>query len=162
MNILVPFRRYAPQFRFKINLYILFIEKGYYLLSIKNGSLCYITPNNWLTLNTNSDLRKFILTKTYNIKIIQNQSKTFDSASVDTAIIGFNRFGNSIIQYFEWFDTEPILKHTNEAQFYLTKKDYIISDKESTIQLKFGFAKCKIKMLSDIALVKNGVRKFSG
>jgi tRNA1(Val) A37 N6-methylase TrmN6 len=50
--------------QFKINLYILFIEKGSKLLNRKDGVLYYIIPNNWLTLSTTSDLRAFILKKT--------------------------------------------------------------------------------------------------
>jgi hypothetical protein len=43
---------------YQVNLYPLFIEKGTSLLK-PNGCLCFITPNNWLTINTNKSMRKF-------------------------------------------------------------------------------------------------------
>ncbi|MFH1005168.1 MAG: Eco57I restriction-modification methylase domain-containing protein, partial [Bacteroidota bacterium] len=88
--------------QFKINLYILFIERGYKLLREKSGCLFFITPNNWLTLNTNSDLRKFLLSDTGDIHVLQNYANVFESASVDTVIVGFKKTGNSTLTYLEW------------------------------------------------------------
>jgi hypothetical protein len=147
--------------QFKINIYILFIEKGYYLLKVNSGSLFFITPNNWLTLNTNSDLRKFLLINTGDIQILQNYANVFESASVDTVIVGFKKSSNHILKYLEWVDKKPTLKHVKDASYYLNLKEYIISDMVESLDSKQWPLKNEVKTLEEIAFVKNGVQAYT-
>jgi hypothetical protein len=145
--------------QFKINLYILFIEKGYNLLN-KSGTLCFITPNNWLTLDTNSDLREFILTETFNIKILQNYSNVFESASVDTVIIGFNKYGNKVVNYLEWINRKPTLISKKSTLDYLNKPKFIISQTSVNSQNSY-INNIQGVQLQDICEVKNGVQAYT-
>lgn len=141
--------------QFKINLYILFIEKGFHILK-ENGTLFYITPNNWLTLDTNSDLREFILKETYSIKILQNYANVFENAKVDTVIIGFNKIGSTTLEYLEWIDKKPkVLSNKNKSE-YLKIPKFIISNSISSFMDKI-----KGEELEYIADVKNGVQAYT-
>ena len=55
--------------QFKLNTYILFIEKGFKLLK-ENAKMGIIVPNNWLTIEYNSDLRKELLSNKYILDIV--------------------------------------------------------------------------------------------
>ena len=72
---------------YQINTYLLFIEQGYKMLD--NGRLGFIIPNNWLTINTFVNLRKFILEQTSNTLIINTFGNVFEGASVDSCILTF-------------------------------------------------------------------------
>jgi hypothetical protein len=147
--------------QFKINLYILFIERGYNLLKNNSGSLFFITPNNWMTLNTNSDLRKFLLTNTGDIHVLQNYANVFESASVDTVIIGFRKSGESLLKYFEWIDNKPVLKHEKTSNHYLNNKEFAISDTDASTGSGTNSFESKIKTLEEISAVKNGVQAYT-
>jgi hypothetical protein len=145
--------------QFKINLYILFIERGYSLLGNK-GVFYYITPNNWLTLDTNSDLREFILTNTFEIKVLQNYASVFENADVDTVIIGFNKEGKDSVGYFEWVDKVPTLITNKPRQEYLKKNKFIISNASNLEDLSF-VEEIKGIELQEICDVKNGVQAYT-
>ncbi len=73
--------------KYQINLYHLFVEQGSKLLSSK-GVFSYIIPNNWLTINTNQELRTFIFKKS-NLSVLNFRYKVFDGANTDTSILVF-------------------------------------------------------------------------
>lgn len=82
--------KYAYQVAsYKVDLYHLFIEKGYNLLK-KFGVLCYINPSNFLTNNYAEKLRLFILNNCSINFIINIISNVFE-ASVNTCIINFTK-----------------------------------------------------------------------
>lgn len=86
---------------YKVDLYHLFIEKGYNLL--KNfGVLCYINPSNFLTNNYAEKLRLFILNNS-SINFIVNIIDNVFEASVNTCIMNFvKRNGlNHIVDYYK-------------------------------------------------------------
>ncbi|MFB8795000.1 MAG: TaqI-like C-terminal specificity domain-containing protein [Microcoleus sp.] len=110
---------------YQLNLYPLFIEKGYNLLKNK-GLLDYITPNNWLTISSNKNLRKFILDNS-NIKIVNFYAKVFESADVDSSIILFEKSQqNKSIELFEYTDNFYSIFET-KTNYFLQQKDYIIN-----------------------------------
>jgi hypothetical protein len=110
---------------YQVNLYPLFIELGHCLLK-ENGIFSYITPNNWLTINTNKKLRHFILNKS-NIKIINFYAKVFDSAAVDCAIVFFKKSNeNHNVELMEYNDDFKTVKNA-VADDFLNKKDYLIN-----------------------------------
>ena len=73
--------------KYQINLYHLFVEQGSNLLSPK-GLFSYIIPNNWLTINTNQELRTFVFKKS-NVSVLNFRYKVFDGANTDTSILVF-------------------------------------------------------------------------
>ena len=145
--------------QFKINLYILFIEKGYSLMST-SGVFSYITPNNWLTLDTNSDLREFILRNASNIKILQNYANVFESANVDTAILGFKKQGSNQVEYMEWVNKKPTLINIKSKAEYLAKSSFLFSNHNSDFNNSY-MEKIKGLELHQICDVKNGVQAYT-
>lgn len=75
---------------YQANTYTLFIELAYSLLR-KGGTFSYIIPNNFLTIQTNSKLRKFITEKTSDLILINSLDKIFSDASVDNCIVFFKK-----------------------------------------------------------------------
>jgi len=57
----------------------------------KSGVLGFITPNNWLTIDTFAPLRKFVLESTKGAKIVNILDRVFAAANVDTAITLFEK-----------------------------------------------------------------------
>lgn len=72
----------------QLNTFGVFLERCYQLLRAK-GTLGFITPNNWLTIDTFSRLRQFILESTSQLELVNILDRVFQTASVDTAIINF-------------------------------------------------------------------------
>ena len=87
--------------QYKVDLYHLFIEKGYRLL-YTGGFLCYINPSNFLTNNYTDRLRYHVLTDFCANFIINITDNVFD-ASVNTCIMGLTKSKqiNSNIQYYK-------------------------------------------------------------
>ncbi|MGS0526992.1 Eco57I restriction-modification methylase domain-containing protein [Zobellia nedashkovskayae] len=146
--------------QFKLNLYILFIEKAYNLIDEK-GTLNYIIPNNWLTVPTNSDLRKFILTQTRNINIVQNYSNVFQQASVDTLLLNFCKNGTESLSYYEWANGTPVKRLSNNTEFYLKNKSHIISVSSNINQELTFLLNLEGKELKDLCEVRNGVQAYT-
>lgn len=71
---------------YQANTYTLFMELGYNLLK-KNGTFAYIVPNNMLTINTDSKMRKFLINKMGGLIIINSLDKIFADASVDNCLV---------------------------------------------------------------------------
>ena len=113
--------------KYQINLYHLFVEQGVSLLN-KKGTFAFIIPNNWMTINTNKDFRKYILSKSC-IKITNFYKKVFENADVDSSILVFcNSCGDSTVLLKEAVQVdkiETISKTTKER--LLSNKDYIIN-----------------------------------
>lgn len=146
---------------YQLNLYPLFIEKGYNLLKNK-GLLDYITPNNWLTISSNKNLRKFILDNS-NIKIVNFYAKLFEGADVDSSIILFEKsHQNKYIELFEYTDNFYFIYQT-ETNYFLQQKDYIINlesfkNSESLSLLeKIELPSIQLKTIAD---VKAGLQAY--
>jgi hypothetical protein len=140
----------------------LFIEKGTKLLT-DNGHLCLITPNNWLTLNTNRKLRRFVLDKS-NITILNFYKHVFKSANVDSAIVLFQNTVSKKgkIRLAEWRKNYTLIDEIEKNKF-LTAKDYIINieaikGKETSCLLEKIESNCV--QLSEIADVKAGLKAY--
>ena len=149
--------------KYQINLYHLFVEQGVYLLN-KKGTFAFIIPNNWMTINTNKDFRKYILSKS-SIKITNFYKKVFENADVDSSILIFsNSNGNSIVLLNEAIQVdkiETISKTTKDR--ILSNKDYIINielyksnEYISIIDKIEGFS----KMLNCMSDVKAGLQAY--
>ena len=77
------------------DIYCLFYERGYQLLK-RGGHLCYITSNKWMRAGYGEKTRNFLATKT-NPKLLIDFAgvKIFESATVDTNILLFEKAANS-------------------------------------------------------------------
>ncbi len=146
---------------YQVNLYPLFVENSTNNLK-KNGILSFITPNNWLTINTNKILRKFVLDKS-DVKIVNFYARVFESADVDCAIIIFrNSTNNHHISLFEYVENFVSIKETN-ADFFLKQRDYIINIEalkgNETIAFLHKLENLSDK-LSDVASIKVGLGAY--
>lgn len=130
---------------YKVDLYHLFIEKGYDLLK-KYGVLCYINPSNFLTNNYTEKLRLFILNNCSINLIINIVSNVFE-ASVNTCIISFvkQKNFNHMVNYYkgELIDNRLLLTLLS----YLPHDEYLNSIGAVIQPLN---DKCIIKLLSKI------------
>ncbi|MBI3033217.1 N-6 DNA methylase [Candidatus Woesearchaeota archaeon] len=79
------YKKYKLQ-KYQLNTYGLFVERAYELLK-HGGFLGFIIPNNWLTIETFSTFREFILKNCSDLHIINFFNKVFEEANVDTCII---------------------------------------------------------------------------
>ena len=76
------------------DIYCLFYEKGYQLLS-KGGVLTYITSNKWMRAGYGEKLRSFFAQRTNPVRLIDfGKQKIFASATVDVNILMFTKSEN--------------------------------------------------------------------
>jgi len=149
---------------YQVNLYPLFIEAGSRVLS-KRGLLCFITPNNWLTINTNRKLRKFVLEQS-KVLILNFCARVFESADVDAAIVlfqmGHSESRNENVQLLEWTSGAELIVDTPKAQF-ISQQDAIINI-EALKSGETGGLIAKIEKdtqpLNSIADVKSGLKAY--
>jgi type I restriction-modification system DNA methylase subunit len=110
---------------YQVNLYPLFIEKADKLLA-RNGTLTFITPNNWLTINTNKTLRGFVLARS-SIQIVNFYARVFESAAVDSAILIYEKGQhNPHVRLLEYTDTFHELKSA-PASFFSSQRESVIN-----------------------------------
>lgn len=87
---------------YKIDLYHLFIEKGFDMLK-KEGSLIYINPSNFLTNNYTISLRDYLLQQNSLCSIINIEDDVF-AASVNTCVFlgrNISPNSNSVLNYYK-------------------------------------------------------------
>lgn len=146
--------------KYQLNLYPLFIEKADSLLN-ERGILTFITPNNWLTINSNIALRKFILDRK-DISIVNFYSKVFESASVDSAVIVYSKSGLNRISLYQYVDHFELITE-EDTKFFIDKKDLVINI-EILKQAEFSALIDKVEenssTLSNIANVKAGLQAY--
>ena len=113
--------------KYQINLYHLFVEQGVNLLNEK-GAFAYIIPNNWMTINTNKEFRRYILCKS-NIKITNFNKKVFEAADVDSSILIFtNGNAGEFVSLSEAVQIDKINEiATINKNLLLSTKDYVIN-----------------------------------
>ncbi len=147
---------------YQVNLYPLFIEKGDRLLAAQ-GTLTIITPNNWLTINTNKKLREFVLARS-NILIVNFYARVFETADVDSAILIYEKGShNPHVRLLEYTDTFHELKSA-PASFFAGQRESIInvemfkgSGGEAGIVVKIESNTVPLKELAD---VKSGLKAY--
>ena len=81
--------RYKEKFkwsRFKANSYQFFVEKSFDMLKSR-GSLGYIIPNTWLTVDTSDVFRLGVMANSSSMLVVNCFDRIFEDASVDNAIL---------------------------------------------------------------------------
>ncbi|EAJ0361181.1 class I SAM-dependent DNA methyltransferase [Campylobacter lari] len=128
------------------DIYTYFYELGFNVLK-QNGVLSFITSNKYTRAGYGEALREFLLKNTTLLEYIDlNGIKVFDSATVDTSILSFekaktkdNSFKylapNTELLKENDFNIESILNFNKIAQNFLSKESFTFND-ESTNALK--------------------------
>ena len=146
---------------YQVNLYPLFVEKGARLLR-PSGCLCFITPNNWLTINTNKTMRQFVPGKS-NITIVNFYARVFESADVDSSILIFKKSTEDRrVRLFEYTDGFQFIKEA-DASFFLAQRDHVInieSFKTGDVSELSSKIESESIGLSDIADIKVGLGAY--
>lgn len=157
------FNRVYNQTQFKLNTYILFIEKGHRLIN-KAGYLGYIIPNNWMTLETASLFRYFILNDTKNIHIVNSRDKVFQNASVDTSILIFCKTGDKTVHLYELDQGIFNFIHSKSSLKFLETHNYIIGYNPTVSNKKDSFLNKILSdsvLLEEISEVRNGIQAYT-
>ncbi len=149
---------------YQVNLYPIFIEAGSRVLT-KHGVLCFITPNNWLTINTNRKLRQFVLSQS-KVLILNFYARVFESADVDAAIVlfqaGIPLSRTEHVLLLEWTTGPELIVDAPKLQF-LSQPDAIINI-EALKSGETGGLMEKIEKdtrpLNSIADVKSGLKAY--
>ena len=149
---------------YQVNLYPIFIEAGSRTLR-KQGILCFITPNNWLTINTNRKLRQFVLAQS-KVSILNFYARVFASADVDAAIVVFQagsaQSKGESVRLLEWTTEPELIVDAPKAQF-LAQADAIINI-EALKSGETGDLMTKIEKgtrpLKEVASVKCGLGAY--
>ena len=148
--------------KYQINLYHLFVEQGCNLLSSK-GVFSYIIPNNWLTINTNQELRTLVFKKS-NVSVLNFRYKVFDGANTDTSILVFENNEKTRkaslydvpekfkVEFVKEIDGNSLLKQGKfivNIDMYKNEKFEILKEKieanSNTLFPSFANVKCGIK-----------------
>jgi type I restriction-modification system DNA methylase subunit len=150
-----------PLASYQLNTYLLFIDRAFRLLK-KGGYFGFIIPNTWLTIDTFSPLRKFLLEETSDLQIINIFDKVFGEANVDTCLLIFKKGKSSNVKLGEFRDGQlAIVGDFPVSQF--KKNNYIInialakSKDKSAILDK---VREKAKPLSDFAIASTGLKAY--
>ncbi|TXE89001.1 class I SAM-dependent DNA methyltransferase [Campylobacter volucris] len=128
------------------DIYTYFYELGFNVLK-ENGILSFITSNKYTRAGYGEPLREFLLKNTCILKYIDlNGIKVFDSATVDTSILSFEKsktkentfkylsLNNELLKDYD-FEISAIKEFLNISQNSLSKESFTFND-ESTNALK--------------------------
>ncbi|ECQ5155792.1 class I SAM-dependent DNA methyltransferase [Campylobacter jejuni] len=128
------------------DIYTYFYELGFNVLK-ENGILSFITSNKYTRAGYGEALREFLLKNTCILKYIDlNGIKVFDSATVDTSILSFEKIkikentfkylslNNEFLKNYD-FEISAIKEFLNISQNSLSKESFTFSD-ENTSALK--------------------------
>lgn len=147
---------------YQLNLYPLFVERSTQLLK-KGGVLSFITPSNWLTINSNRKMRAFVLRQS-NIKIVNILAKVFDTAVVDTAITIYRKSPTEpSIELIEFSQGNFLSIDVLPTSHFMAQRDQIISmvaHKSTGATHIITSMETESIALSDIALVKSGLKAY--
>ena len=142
---------------YQANTYTIFMELAYQLLR-RGGSFSYIIPNNFLTIQNNSKIRKFITEQTSDVVLINSLDKIFADASVDNCIIFFKKNSPNWIEVAElhhgdfntvgrvepdFFGEIPIfsismVKYRQAIDIYWKINEYPVLDRQEIATVKSG------------------------
>ena len=148
--------------QYQLNTYIMFTEESFNLLS-PTGRMGFIIPNNWLTIDTTSFFRKFVINRGKQIVIVNIYDKVFQQANVDTSILLFSKSGDSKISFFEMINEKINLVVEQDVRTFVTDDNYIIS--YDLLKSKDKMKLCKkieqkSTYLRNLTQVKAGIKAY--
>ncbi len=145
----------------QLNTFSLFLEKAF-SLSTKTGHVCFIVPNNLLTINSFAKLRKYILENSGDILIINILNQVFVKAVVNTCIIGFCKSKNSKLTIAE-FENETVQKSYLVNKEEIKSLEYIFqiqSQKNNFHNKIIKKIERKAVALKEVATVSTGLKVY--
>ncbi|MGC6434679.1 MAG: DUF7149 domain-containing protein [Crocinitomicaceae bacterium] len=149
--------------QFKLNTYILFSELASKISNF-NSTIAYIIPNNWLTLQYNSQFREFILNEFSDVKIVNDKNKTFEDANVDASILLISKMGVGTTKSYELNNTDFEFISETENINYLNDNGSIINYglyRNPELALILNQINNNSKLLETEFIVKNGVQAYT-
>ena len=155
---------YIKEYRsstYKINTYILFMEKSFKLLKNK-GYSSMIVPNSWLMMYSGKGIREYILENTKLLEIVNLEGHSFESANVETIIyIGYKETGEFKTRILLNQKKEFIYSHSKKSTDFINEKEKIFkvfNDKNSSEINKKIFENSV--MLDEIVNIKAGLQAY--
>ena len=125
----------------QFDLYVLFYEKGYRLLK-SGGILSFISSNTFISNKDYFEFRKFILTNSNVIEILNLGETVFTEANLDVAILSFKK---------EKIKTSISIAR-NRQQF--DAKDFILRNPENFIndgfEIKINIPECELSLIEKL------------
>jgi hypothetical protein len=120
------------------DLYIYFFEKGYKLLK-QNGILSYITSNKYTRAKYGKEFRKFILDNTDILEYIDfNGVKVFESATVDTSILSYQK-SHTKDNVFVYCDIDEHYKKGEDLERFIAQNGFEYNQSDLSIE-SFSFS----------------------
>ena len=146
---------------YQANTYTIFMELAYQLLR-KGGSFSYIIPNNFLTIQNNSKIRKFITEQTSDVVLINSLDKIFTDASVDNCIIFFKKNSPNWIEVAELHHGDFITVGRVEPEFFGELPIFSISmvKYRQAIDIYWKINEYPVLDRQEIATVKSGIKAY--
>lgn len=146
---------------YQANTYTIFMELAYQLLR-KGGSFSYIIPNNFLTIQNNSKIRKFITEQTSDVVLINSLDKIFTDASVDNCIIFFKKNSPNWIEVAELHHGEFNTVGRVDSEFFGEIPTFSISmvKYRQAIDIYWKINKYPVLSRQEIATVKSGIKAY--
>lgn len=143
---------------YKINTYILFLEKGLKLLKKDSGRLGYIIPKS-LVFNTYFDSTRRKLLSSYSVsEIIEIREKVFEDAEVGDSILFFgernNHPKNNIVSYIK---VENITPEFRVIEAFKSPQQELLKDYNGRFYASEIGIKIETVPLSDLCNVYNGL-----
>ena len=123
------------------DLYIYFFEKGFKLLKEK-GILSFITSNKYTRAKYGKEFREFVLENSKILEYIDfNGVKVFESATVDTSILNFQKIKSKNI-YFNYCDIDITYKKGSSIDKFINKNGWKYNQSDLSID-SFSFSNPK-------------------
>ena len=154
------YRGYKHQ-SIQLNTFGVFVEKSHVLLKT-SGHLGFITPNNWLTIDTFMPLRAFILGATSRLKITNILDRVFEAADVDTCVVVFQKGSPDSLTVAEMSKEREIFIRSLEPNI-ITPPSFIIQIgllKDGTSQSLLTKLEQASEPLSAFATVSTGLKAY--
>lgn len=146
---------------YQANTYPLFIELAYKLMRA-GGTFSFIIPNNFLTIQTNTKIREFIVKKTSDVILINSLDKIFSDANVDNCIIFFKKNTPNWIQVSELKNDEFTTFGRVKPNFFGKDPMFSLSMVKYDSAIKAFWKVSNFPKLNreDVATVKSGIKAY--
>jgi len=142
---------------YKINTYVLFLEKGLALLKSKDATLSYIIPKS-LVFNTYlKQTRNILLSKFVIPQITEIVGKVFENAEVGDNIIFFAQTSNKPLENILVYNTVKNVTPFCVIENYFNEQKLLINDYDSNFHNKLTISTDSKTSLNDVAYVSNGL-----
>jgi tRNA1(Val) A37 N6-methylase TrmN6 len=119
---------------YQIDLYILFIEKCFYLIN-HFGFSSLIVPNSWMNNSYLEPTRKFLIAKTEINNLAEMEKNTFVDANVDTVILTFSKVSRQKKTFLNIFEKNQFYNvgEINQNDWLKEEKSIVSIRKDSGI-----------------------------